>query len=160
MRLSILAGLALLPAFAFAQRDAANLPLVALPPLPKDANLVLQPANPGDTVKVFVDRTSVQVEDGEARLVYVIEAPSGVRSVFLDGFRCTGRQYSTYATGGGDGKWTRIETPSWQTAARVRTNNPRAVLLDDGYLCGRFWEQLPAAEVLRRLGRIIDTAPP
>lgn len=131
-----------------------------LPPYPKETDLVLQPADPKDTIKLLVDRTSVRAEGKETRLAYVVETQTGVRNVFLEGFRCEGREYSTYAIGSGAGQWLRMESPSWQTATRFKTNNARAKLLDDGYLCGRFWEQLPAREVLRRLGRIIDTAPP
>jgi hypothetical protein len=159
-KLPVLLALTLMSSVAFAQRDAANLPLVELPAFPKDADLILQPVDPRDTVKVYVDRSSPVVDEKETRVVYVVEAPSGIRNVFLEGLRCEGRLYSTYAIGGGDGSWRRIEAPAWQMAAHLKTNNPRAVLLDDGYLCGPFRNQLPAREVVRRLGRIIDTAPP
>jgi hypothetical protein len=155
-----LAALALLPVLVWAQRDAGNFPLAEMPPFPKDADLVRQPADPGDTVRIFVDRTSIRLQENETQLAYVVEASSGVRSVFLEGFRCAGRSYTTYAIGSGQGTWSRIDAPSWQTASRVNANNARAKLLDDGYLCGRFWEQLPAAEVRSRLGRTIEQASP
>lgn len=160
MRKPVVISLALLPVLGFAQRDEANLPIAELPPFPQDADLVLQPQDPKDRFKVFVDRASVRVEGKETRLAYVVETQAGVRNVFLEGFRCDGRTNTTYAVGSGNGPWQRIDTPSWQAVARTATGNPRARLLDDGYLCGRFWEQLPAREVLRRLGRVIETTPP
>jgi hypothetical protein len=159
-RKSLFVCLVLLPAPGYAQRDTANLPLVEMPSYPKDADLVLQPQDPKDRFRVFVDRSSVSVEGKETRLVYLIETQNGVRNVFLEGFRCAGRTYTTYAIGSGQGVWQRIETPSWQAVTKTAVGDPRARLLDDGYLCGRFWEQLPAREVARRLGRVIETTPP
>jgi len=104
-------------------------------PYPLERNLIPVPVEPTDTLKLYLDKSSVQVKDNMTRLVYVIESRTGARNVLVEGFRCSNFNYTTIATGGASDKTlTPIERRTWQPVVFHGRNNFRLYLLRN-FLC-------------------------
>jgi hypothetical protein len=99
---------------------------VVIPPYPEERNLLRVPGSAADTVEVFLDRASVTIgDDGVVRLAYVVEASGGGRNVFYEGFRCSLRQYKTYAYGVQGSKFSPMPAPAWQDVRSLSRNAVR-----------------------------------
>lgn len=108
---------------------------LALPAFPDDSRLESVPMPASDTIKVSVDKNSiVRGTDGVLRFTLVIETPSGARSIFFDGVRCSTREYKTYALGTQDGRFQPVLNASWQFITHVPFNGYRYVLYKQ-YAC-------------------------
>ena len=116
---------------------------------PRDEDLIKVQVEPSSTLKMYLDRTSVVVNEGVTRLAYVLESKSGARNVLVEGFRCANFHYTTYATGGPDGKLYQNKSRAWVGVERViRQNNFRLLWLTN-YLCDFSRANLPRRDVLQ-----------
>jgi hypothetical protein len=108
---------------------------LVLPAFPEGSQLVPVPMPASDTIKVSVDKSSlVRGTDGVLRFTLVIETPSGARSVFYDGIRCSTREYKTYAIGTLDRRFQTLGNAAWQFIAHVPLNGYRYTLYKQ-YAC-------------------------
>ena len=105
------------------------------PNYPKDGDLVKVQVEPTFTFSMQVDKSSIEVKKGLTRLVYVLESKSGARNVFVEGFRCGDKHYTTYATGGADGKLYPSKTRDWTRIDKALVHNNYRLLWFTYYLC-------------------------
>jgi len=79
---------------------------VALPPYPKNENLVPVYISATTDFKYFVDASTLSVSPKarEIRYVFVARSPSGVDNVSYEAIRCP-EEFRVLATGEGAGKW-------------------------------------------------------
>ncbi len=124
---------------------------VNLPPYPKDQDLLAVPLSATDTIKVYIDRTSLsRGADHVARFSLVVESPSGARSVFYEGLRCETREYKTYAVGTPEQTFTPVKQAAWRPIPQPAMNAFRYHLYRD-YLCDAHSSARPPAELVRLL---------
>jgi hypothetical protein len=108
---------------------------VALPPYPRDENLLAVPLLVTDTLRIYIDRASLsRGADRVARFSLVVESPSGARSVFYDGLRCETREYKTYAIGTPEQTFTPVKHAEWRPIPRP-ANNAFRYHLYHYYIC-------------------------
>lgn len=108
---------------------------LALPAFPEESQLVPVPMPASDTIKVSIDKNSlIHGADGVLRFTLVIESPSGARSVFFDGIRCSTREYKSYAVGTLDRRFQPVRHAAWQFITLVPFNGYRYVLYKQ-YAC-------------------------
>ncbi|WP_296808281.1 CNP1-like family protein [Thiocapsa sp.] len=87
----------------------------ALPPWPKDADLVeLVPDGPDAAMRYFIDTANLNVgTDDVVRYTLVAEGRTGARNLSFEGIRCTPRgAYKIYAYGAGE-RFVPIESEEW-----------------------------------------------
>lgn len=108
---------------------------IAIPSFPVDANLVLLPPGPRDTLKVYVDSTSLSLaKDGVVRFTMVVVSSGGAHNVFYDGIRCATREYKTYAFGTEANSLEPMKDARWRPIPRFPTNAFRYDLYHN-YVC-------------------------
>ncbi len=96
---------------------------VTLPPYPKEGDLLPVALPVTDTLKIFIDRSSLsRGADRVARFTLVVESPSGARNVFYDGFRCETREYKTYALGVSEQAFTPAKNARWRRITQPALN--------------------------------------
>lgn len=126
---------------------------IALPPYPRDENLLAVPLPAADTLKIYIDRVSLsRGPDRVARFSLVVESPSGSRSVFYDGLRCESREYKTYAIGSPEQAFTPVKNPVWRKIPRPAANAFRYHLYQH-YICDAHASPRTPEDVARRLTR-------
>lgn len=88
---------------------------VALPALPKGADLIEFFVTSASSFKFFIDAPSLSVgTDGVVRYTLVARSPSGTETVSYEGLRCNGGTYKVYAFANG-GVWSRSRgNPDWR----------------------------------------------
>jgi hypothetical protein len=124
---------------------------IALPPYPRDENLLAVPLPATDTLKIYIDRASLsRGPDRVARFSLVVESPSGARSVFYDGLRCETREYKTYAIGSAEQAFTPVKNPVWRKIPRPAANAFRYHLYQH-YICDAHASPRTPEEVARLL---------
>jgi hypothetical protein len=108
---------------------------VEIPAYPNDRDLLQVPLSVSERLKIYIDLKSVSLApDRVSRFSYVVESPSGARSVFYDGFRCETRQYKTYAIGSSIHSFEPVVKPQWRTIPRPEINAFRYQLYRN-YVC-------------------------
>lgn len=108
---------------------------VSIPAYPNDRDLLQVTLSTSERLKIFIDLKSISLAtDRVARFSYVVESPSGARSVFYDGFRCETRQFKTYAIGSSIHSFEPVMKPQWQTISRPEINAFRYQLYRN-YVC-------------------------
>ena len=116
----------------------------ALPPYPKDADLIEFQVSSGATFRFFIDAASLSVaDDGVVRYTLVARSPSGIANVSFEGIRCASKSYKVFARGTG-GRWSRREG-AWQVI-EARTIQRWHNVLYFEYLCPRHRPIETAAE--------------
>ena len=110
-------------------------PEFGAPKYPNDKDLVKVPVEPSFTFRMKVDKSSIAVKNGLTRLIYVLESKSGARNVFVDGFRCNDKHYTTYATGGSDGNLYPAASREWVRIDKALVHNNYRLLWFTYYLC-------------------------
>ena len=124
---------------------------VPVPAYPRDADLIAVALGPTDTLKLYVDSTSVNLaSDRVLSFTLVVESPSGARNVFFDGMRCETRQYRTYAVGSSDGRFVPVKNAHWQDIPRPSQNGFRFHLFRH-YVCNEISSAVTPREFLDRL---------
>lgn len=124
---------------------------IALPPYPRDENLLAVPLPATDTLKIHIDRASLsRGPDRVARFSLVVQSPSGARSVFYDGLRCETREYKTYAIGNPERALTPVKNPAWRQIPRPAANAFRYHLYQH-YICDAHAFPRTPEDVARRL---------
>jgi len=97
-----------------AERKRGQESAVALPPLPRTADLIEFWVSNSTAFRFFIDAASISVsEDHIVRYTFVARSPSGVANVSYEGMRCKEGQYRIYAYAQ-DGKWL-PRNNEWQT---------------------------------------------
>jgi CNP1-like family len=85
---------------------------VPLPPYPRRANLLPFFVSSASRFEFFIDGASLAPgEDGVVRYVLVARSPQGAETVSFEGIRCSTAEFRIYATGSGDGRWSRGANP-------------------------------------------------
>jgi CNP1-like family len=93
---------------------------VALPPYPRDPQLIPFSVSAANEFRFFIDSASLSVEKDIVRYVLVARSPAGVGNVSYEGMRCTSGEVRIYAIGsegawtGKPGPWRAIEPRSLQ----------------------------------------------
>jgi hypothetical protein len=116
-----------------AQEEQATLG-VALPPYPRNDDLVEFPVNAARQFRFFVDRASISLA-GEriVRYVVVARSPSGAETVSFEGMNCSNGEYTVYAAGTQDRRWLG-RSPQWRAIESKRTQAWRNALQRE-YFC-------------------------
>ncbi len=108
---------------------------VALPPAPRQDDLVKFYVSAATDNLFYVDRSSVSVgEDGVVRYVLLIQAAGGARNVSYEGIRCQTREHRIYASGRRDGSWSKSRNNEWTKIQEMNVNRYNAALFLD-YFC-------------------------
>jgi hypothetical protein len=111
--------------------DPQKLPedVVTMPAAPKSENLVEFDVSAATTNHFFVDAATLSVgNDGVVRYVLVVKAPGGATNITFEGMRCTSGEYRIYATGRGDGGWSKSRNDSWRPIENKPVNRHHAAL--------------------------------
>ena len=87
---------------------------VALPPFPKEENLVEFYVGPTARFRVYVDAASFSVNGDEVRFAHVVRTSGGATNVSYDGMRCSQYQRAIYASGRPDKTWARARNSDWR----------------------------------------------
>lgn len=88
---------------------------IALPPAPRDENLVPFSVSSATRHRFYVDAASVSVgEDLVVRYTVVIDSAGGARNVNYEGLRCETGERRLYAYARPDGSWTRAQNSQWE----------------------------------------------
>ena len=102
---------------------------VFVPPYPVDKNLLAIALAERDTLKIYIDQTSLaRGKDWVIRYILVIESRTGVRNVFYEGLRCSTYQYKTYAIGVTKKSLMPIRNPAWRQIPYLERNAIRHFL--------------------------------
>ena len=106
----------------------------ALPAYPRKEDLLPFFVSAASSFEFYIDGASLAVaEDGVVRYVLVARSSQGAESVSFEGMRCSTSEVRIYATGTGDGGWTRSASPWRPIAARTVQRWHNA--LRDEYFC-------------------------
>ena len=122
---------------------------VSIPEYPADRNLHAIPLPSRDSVKIYLDTTTLTVsEDAVVRYTLVVESRSGARSIFYEGIRCKTSEYKPYAVGTVDKTFSEIGKPKWKSIPRFPTNAIRDTL-SKFYFCDNFASVRTSTEITR-----------
>lgn len=133
-----------------AAKQVQELPL-ALPPMPRDADLVVIDTGPNASMKFYIDAASVVFgADGVLRYSVVAEGDRGVRNLAFEGIQCATRSRKVYAYGRADGTWRQVAEPAW---ARIEATDPYRYVLYRDYFCPARSSVRSAAEAVDALKR-------
>ncbi len=128
---------------------------IAIPPYPKDQDLIAVPLPVTDTLKIYIDRASLsRGADRVARFSLVVESPSGARNVFFDGLRCETREYKTYAIGIPERVFTPVKEATWRRIPQPAMNAFRYHLYRH-YIC----DAHASARSPKELVRVLEQQP-
>ncbi len=123
---------------------------VALPPYPKDSDLLSFRVGAVRDMQFLIDAKSLAIgQDGVVRYALVIVSSSGVRNVSFEGLRCETRERRNYAFGHADGTWAKARSNRW-LPIRGGSNNPH-VELYASYFCDDGTPFFAVDEILRRM---------
>jgi hypothetical protein len=75
------------------------------PAYPKNENLAAFFVTSASDNRFFVDRSSVNVNDGIVRYTLVVRTAFGVDNISFEGINCKEREFRSYARGSGPGQW-------------------------------------------------------
>ena len=107
---------------------------VALPPYPRDADLVEFAFGASSSHRFFVDASTLDVgADGIVRYALVVRTAGGASNVSYEGIRCTTYEKRIYALGHPQRKWIEARRSVWEPI-QARANEHQAVLYAE-YFC-------------------------
>ena len=107
----------------------------ALPPAPRDSDLVVFNVSGASAYRFAIDRYTLSIgTDGVYRYVLVATSPQGVRNVTYEGIRCETSEKKLYATGQPDGTWVKSRSAAWTRIEEVGNNRQQAALMKE-YFC-------------------------
>lgn len=129
--------------------------VVDLPPYPGEKNLVpVHIDTPHAHFRYFIDPDSIQIGTDRVavRATIVIQAESGFRNIYFEGFRCDSREFITYAYGTGDKTFYKLHDPEWKVV-KQRTGTGLDYRRDmlTAYLCHTDRHALTRDEILHRV---------
>lgn len=107
---------------------------VAPPAFPKQENLIELYVSAVATNKYFIDASTLAVgADGVVRYVLVVQTSGGATNVSFEGIHCKERSWKHYATGHGDGTWTKSRAAriEWRPIENKTVNRHHAALSRD-----------------------------
>lgn len=108
---------------------------IALPASPRAENLIEFYVSAATRNHFFIDSLSLSVgADGVIRYVLVVKTVGGATNTSFEGIRCSTGEYRLYATGRGDGSWTRAQLSAWRPIENQSANGDHAALSRD-YFC-------------------------
>lgn len=122
---------------------------VASPLYPVDKNLMALPPSARDSVKVYLDETSLsRGPDGVVRFSLIVESARGARNVFYQGIRCETREYKIYAFGTPSGAFKSAKLPAWKPIPTLETNAFQHDLYQN-YVCDETRSARSPREIVR-----------
>ncbi len=104
------------------------------PAFPKTENLIEFYVSAATTNKYFIDASTLAVGTDEVvRYVLVVRTSGGATNVSFEGMRCKELAWKHYATGGGDGTWTRSRAArnEWRPIENKPVNRHHAAISRD-----------------------------
>lgn len=108
---------------------------VVLPAAPAESSLREFYVSAVAENRFFVDMATLSVgADGVVRYVLVVLTHGGARNVSFEGMRCETRQWRIYASGRGDGSWSKARRDDWLPVREAAVNRHHAVLFLE-YFC-------------------------
>ncbi len=123
---------------------------IALPPAPKDRDLLRFAPGMPTSMRFYVDSASISVgKDDVVRYTLVIAGDGDTRNVMYEGLRCNVGEHKVYAYGQADGTWSPARDPQWN---RLGRDIPRQTLASD-FLCPLRWRIDTPAEGVEALER-------
>ncbi|GAB2180067.1 hypothetical protein DLREEDagrD3_02900 [Denitratisoma sp. agr-D3] len=125
---------------------------VALPPFPKEADLLEFYVAAVASNRFFIDKTSIAPsEDGVVRYTLVIQTSGGATNVTYEGIRCDTGEVKVYGLGRNDGTWAQSRNPQWKPIENKPINRHHAALRAE-YFCtqGMIRDQAEGIAVLKR----------
>lgn len=108
---------------------------VQLPASPRQESLLPFYVSASTNNQFFVDASTLTVaEDGVVRFVLVVVGAEGGRNVSFEGMRCETKERRIYASGRGDGSWSRSRNSEWSRIRDAINNRHHATLFLE-YFC-------------------------
>lgn len=108
---------------------------VTLPLAPRPDALLPFSVSATTANSFFVDASTLSVGvDGVVRYTLVVLSPEGGRNVSYEGIRCETRERRIYASGRGDGSWSKSRANHWSRIQDVTSNRHHAALFLE-YFC-------------------------
>lgn len=108
---------------------------VTLPTAPRADALLPFSVSATTSNSFFIDGRALSVgSDGVVRYALVVLSPEGGRNVSYEGIRCETRERRIYASGRGDGSWSKSRANEWVKIQDVSGNRHHAALFLD-YFC-------------------------
>ncbi|MBS1143514.1 MAG: hypothetical protein H6R14_920 [Proteobacteria bacterium] len=108
---------------------------VQLPAAPRQETLLPFYVSAATENRFFIDGATLSVgSDGVVRYVLVVLTPQGVRNVTYEGMRCEARERRIYASGRGDGTWSKARKNEWVRIQDAYANRQHAALFLE-YFC-------------------------
>ncbi|MCL4801223.1 MAG: hypothetical protein KJ025_16640 [Burkholderiales bacterium] len=128
---------------------------VALPPPPRDENLIRFDAGPARRAFTYaVDAASLTVgADGVVRYTLVARSDAGATNVTYEGIRCETRERRVYAYARSDGKWLDRHATGWAKIGAPAREGHVYVLYADFFCPARGLTIRDAAEGIAALKR-------
>ncbi len=126
--------------------------IIQFPAFPREEDLKpVQMDTPGIPYRFFIDAATLEIHaDGVVRYSLVMEAPSGVRNVAFEGYRCTNNTYKIYGHGTRDRSFRKPKKSDWRQTNYGRMDATRRQL-GRRYLCNDLGFPYPKKEILNRI---------
>jgi hypothetical protein len=109
----------------------------ALPPYPKDENLVEFSVDAAPNSKAYIDKTAIGVgtKDNVIRYVLVVKTNGGAVNVSYEGVRCDTNEYRIYALGTQEKTWSEPRVSEWRP---FKIHNRQQKSLANYYFCPNY----------------------
>ena len=105
---------------------------IALPALPKEADLIEFYVSAPAANRFFIDGANLSVgKDGIVRYTLVVKTSGGAVNTTFEGMRCKTGEYRQYASGRADGTWATARTAAWRPVENKTINRHHAALSRD-----------------------------
>lgn len=104
------------------------------PAFPRQENLLEFYVSAVTTNTYFIDASTLAVgADGVVRYVLVVRTSGGATNISFEGIHCQERRWKLYATGRGDGRWTKSRATriEWKLIENTPVNRYHAALSRD-----------------------------
>ncbi len=142
-------------------KEKSDQAAVVLPAYPRPEGLLPVTVSRARGFLFFVDRDALSVsEDRIVRYVLVARSPNGVDNVTYEGMNCRAGEYTVYALGRSEGRWSEL-AHAWRPIDRRAVQGVHESLYRD-YFCPRGISIASAAEglmAIRRGGHPIVQSP-
>lgn len=124
-----------------------------LPAFPKQENLVEFYVGELTSNHFYVDASSISVEpEGIVYYTMVVKTSGGATNINYEGINCGNSKLRVFATGRGDGNWSRARNTEWRQIENQQVNRHHAALTHD-YFCPGGRPLVDAAEGVNALRR-------